>query len=273
MATQPSDVDLKKCYKCGHENANQAFCGACGSPLVSPLRHRIPKIWSWINERRGTILTFTAAAIVFAGFVVKDGKLERAKEARSAQSSAKMILNQVSESLTAAGQGPVIAAEVIYAQNLPTLETQFRLLPIKREQLASEKILLIAAHERTDTLHTADDERRTILRLENREQDLVRLYKAILVASDGNLIALPKDKKQLDEIQAGMSNFETAWTSFGSDFKQVVRSVAKKAEDEEKEAEYEVKKWTWINYGIYVLAWGMALAGKLTGREVFEQGE
>jgi hypothetical protein len=24
---------LKQCYQCGHDNADQAFCGACGSPL------------------------------------------------------------------------------------------------------------------------------------------------------------------------------------------------------------------------------------------------
>ena len=77
----------------------------------------------------------------------------------------------------------------------------------------------------------------------------------------------------MDEIQAGMNNFETAWTSFGSDFKQVVRSVSRKAEDEEKAAELDVKQWTWINYGMYVLAWVLALVGKLTGRETVEQGE
>jgi hypothetical protein len=34
MATQPSSAVLKKCYKCEHVNSDQAFCGACGSPLL-----------------------------------------------------------------------------------------------------------------------------------------------------------------------------------------------------------------------------------------------
>jgi hypothetical protein len=239
-------------------------------PMPAVIAQEIAKVWSLIKKSRETILIFTAAAIVFAGFVVRDGKLERAKEARSAQSAAKTILNQVTESIDAQGQGPVISAEAIYAQNLSTLETQFKLLPIKRQQLASCKILLIAALERTDNLRTAEEDRQQILKLEKRE-DLVRLYKSILVAADGNLTALPKDKKQLDEIQTSMGNFETAWTSFSLDFKQVVRSVAKKAENEEKEAEYDLKKWTWVNYGLYVVAWVLALVGKLTGRDAFEQ--
>jgi hypothetical protein len=242
-------------------------------PMPAAIAQRIPKVWPCINKNRETILIFTAAAIVFAGFVVRDGKLEKAKEARSAQSAAKMILNQVSESITAQGQGAVISAEAIYAQHLSSLETQFKLLPMKRHQLAEMKILLIAVHERTDSLRTAEDDRQQILKLEKREEDLVRLYKSILVAADGNLTALPTDKKQLDEIQTSMGNFETAWTSFSLDFEQVVRSVAKKAENEEKEAEHDLKKWTRVNYGLYVVAWVMALMGKLTGRDALEQEE
>lgn len=33
MGFVPQPASVKNCFKCGHDNAEQAFCGKCGSPL------------------------------------------------------------------------------------------------------------------------------------------------------------------------------------------------------------------------------------------------
>ena len=79
---------------------------------------------------------FLAATIALAAFIVHDGKLDKAKEARDAQTAAKILLIQSTEFVDTAGQDAVISAETIETQQLSTFETQFKLLPIKRQQIS-----------------------------------------------------------------------------------------------------------------------------------------
>jgi hypothetical protein len=182
-----------------------------------------------------------------------------------------MLLIQSTEFVDTAGQNAVISAETIEAQQLSTFETQFKLLPIKRQQISGLMFLLIAMHDRTGDLHTAYEERKQVEHLRGQGNDLIRLYKSILIAANGNLNELPKDKKQRAEISNGMDGFETAWTSFSSDCKRLMRTVMNKATDEERLAESNLLKWTRINYGLYVLAWLIGLAGKLTDINASDQ--
>jgi hypothetical protein len=211
------------------------------------------------------VLVFLGATVALAAFIVHDGFLDRAKETRDTQTAAKMLLVQSTEFVDTAGQGAVISAETIDAQHLPTLETQFKLLPIKRQQISGIMFLLIGMHDRTGDLRTAEGERKQLEQVRNRGKDLIRLYKAILDTADGRLNELPKDEKQLAAVSSAMGNFETAWTSFSSDSKQVTRTVANKASDEERSAESDLERWTRINYFLYVVAWILGLAGKFAG--------
>jgi hypothetical protein len=222
------------------------------------------------TEKRKGMLTIVGAGIVLLGFVFRDGALEKAKEARSTQTSAKSVLVEASELVNMNGQNSVLSAEIIESQNLPVFETQFRLLPVKRQQLAELMFLLAAMLDRTENLQDTN-ERKQIEGLRDRGKDLERIYKTILIATDGQLNAVPKDKSELEQLTETMGHFETAWTSFSSDCKRDMRDVVRKAEDEQKSAETRVVRWTRANYVVWGLGWLIALISKLVGVEIIEQ--
>jgi hypothetical protein len=89
------------------------------APVAPTLRSTPPKL-SRFTEKRKSILLIIGAGVVLLGFVVRDGALEKAKEARSTQTGAKSVLVEASELVNLNGQISVFSAGIIESENLST---------------------------------------------------------------------------------------------------------------------------------------------------------
>lgn len=225
----------------------------------------------FVKHRR--LMTFTGALIVFVTFVVKDGLREQLKDLVSSIDSAENVFAIRNDTATTATwlqrlqeQVDWIAEKIklkgtSYSGDMvERMHSSFEITNEMHESLAvsldniSQLLEKVPGQQQNEKKHKE---------IEDRLRDLREQREALLTIFTREPMSI------LWKIAPLLNETEKA----SDDTRQLAKDVLAEAAKERKQREKIVNVTTWTSYVLYILGWGLGLAGRVYGVGGIEGGE